>query len=1147
MAGSWQVINGGRFYQGDPEAEVVGGSALDETLFGQAGDDQLDGAGGQDSVDGGHGNDILRGGAGDDQIWDGAGNLAGAPPGNGLIGRDQLFGDDGDDILRIWSPDTGDVADGGAGNDLFEVRFNYNVSNIPGDPPVVFVLVSGGSSVVQLNGVNTVAVNNVERLLFVGNSNPDFITGGSFDDVIAGNGGNDVLKGGAGNDRLDSGTGTVDLDGGAGFDAASFDLSGTAQSLTIRNGATIELGGLGTIRSVESLDDFTLGSGDDVVELTQAASATLRTGAGNDRVASVSAIGLELGQGSDQATLGSGNDYVDPGLGSDTVRLGAGNDQLDYTSTGTRIDSAGDQVWGEGGDDRIYTTSAADGIDAGFGDDQVFAGGGVDTVAGNGGDDLINGEGGADVLQGGAGNDTIETDYDYYTDTTTRDDDQAYGGLGNDRIQGGLGADILSGGAGDDVVTATFRTWAAGAAVVADAGTDTIDGGAGIDTLVVGGLSNAGETYRGRVVLGLTTVVRANGVELGRATGFERLDASLFGNGGHYVVGGGLADRLNLSLSQGNDEVYAGAGDDFVDVGRGVDRVASGAGADQVQAVLSGADQVNLGDGDDTLTLFGMQASDGAPSGGALYQGGAGFDILVLNAGARGVSLAGDALRIEGVTVGRIAGFERFDIRGSVANENFNGTNRSDRIALDAGNDVSRGWDGHDVLDGGAGNDVLEGGLGNDELIGGTGADILRGGIGRDTLRIQGDGLADTLDGGGGLDRLIVGVGWAGPVVMSGSFASTVQVTAAGALVATITAVESIELTGSSGNDSLFGAEGDDLLRGAQGFDQLRGNGGNDTIESIDADGIDGGAGTADFLRLFRSGATTGFFFDLTDPSASQVLSDGTSVSGIERVEFQGGGTGDRLTGGRQADLLYGNNGDDRLVGAQGDDRLEGGTGRDEILGGRGADTIVSVDADAIDGGLDADRLVLLRGAETRAITLSIAAPATSVTLVDGTTVLGIEQLDATAGSGADQLTGGALNDVLRGQGGADRLVGGGGADVLTGGADADVLTGGAGADRFRFATSGDGGVDRVTDFSAADFVVVARSGFLVAAGAVPVLVANATPLASQAAATFLFDTDTGRLSLDADGTGAAAAVALVDLANGAAVASLSVGQLLFE
>ncbi|MBC7801468.1 MAG: hypothetical protein H7Z10_12675, partial [Gemmatimonadaceae bacterium] len=59
---------------GGDDADVLTGTAADETFYGNAGDDRLSGGDGQDILDGGLGADTLSGGAGDDLLTGGAGN-----------------------------------------------------------------------------------------------------------------------------------------------------------------------------------------------------------------------------------------------------------------------------------------------------------------------------------------------------------------------------------------------------------------------------------------------------------------------------------------------------------------------------------------------------------------------------------------------------------------------------------------------------------------------------------------------------------------------------------------------------------------------------------------------------------------------------------------------------------------------------------------------------------------------------------------------------------------------------------------------------------------------------------------------------------------------------------------------------------------
>ena len=89
--------------------------------------------------------------------------------------------------------------------------------------------------------------------------------------------------------------------------------------------------------------------------------------------------------------------------------------------------------------------------------------------------------------------------------------------------------------------------------------------------------------------------------------------------------------------------------------------------------------------------------------------------------------------------------------------KNIVGTDDSDTLIGDSGNDFITGRKASDSLDGGGGNDTIYGGRGLDTLTGGSGDDILFGGRGSDSL--QGGEGNDSLYGGKGEDTLLGGLG----------------------------------------------------------------------------------------------------------------------------------------------------------------------------------------------------------------------------------------------------------------------------------------------------------------------------------------------------------------------------------------------------
>ncbi|EBA16119.1 type I secretion target repeat protein [Roseobacter sp. SK209-2-6] len=173
--------------------------------------------------------------------------------------------------------------------------------------------------------------------------------------------------------------------------------------------------------------------------------------------------GSDTNSEDDEFYGGFENDNVAGAAGDDTLYGGAGNDIL----TG-----------GEGND----------GLDGEDGEDSLDGGEGLDVLQGGYGDDILNGGSGNDFLQGESQDDTLD------------------GGSGDDGLHGGNGADQLNGGEGDDLLNGasidvedrlldewleTFEpsgstTGIGGTddAIVDDFIADTLDGGAGEDTLV---------------------------------------------------------------------------------------------------------------------------------------------------------------------------------------------------------------------------------------------------------------------------------------------------------------------------------------------------------------------------------------------------------------------------------------------------------------------------------------------------------------------------------------------------------------------------------------------------------------------------------------------------------------------------------------
>ncbi|MFM9936758.1 MAG: calcium-binding protein [Novosphingobium sp.] len=234
-------------------------------------------------------------------------------------------------------------------------------------------------------------------------------------------------------------------------------------------------------------------------------------------------------------------------------------------------------------------------------------------------------------------------------------------------------------------------------------------------------------------------------------------------------------------------------------------------------------------------------------------------------------------------------------------------------------------------------------------------------------------------------------------------------------------------------------------------------------------------------------------------------------------------------------DILNGFAGNDEIFGFGGNDILTGGAGNDVISGGNGDDILFGgTGNDVLKGGAGNDRAGYI--AATSAVTVDLRILTAQNTGGAGSDTL--SSIESVGGSKFnDTIDGNKAGNVLIGGEGNDKLDGHEGADGLVGGAGQDTLTGGTGADNFLFFTPTDASgsiVDTITDFSHAqgDHIVLSKGGFTGLTGAAGTVLAadaffasaNATA-AQDASDRLIYNTTTGALWYDADGTGSAAAV----------------------
>lgn len=414
-------------------------------------------------------------------------------------------------------------------------------------------------------------------------------------------------------------------------------------------------------------------------------------------------------------------------------------------------------------------------------------------------------------------------------------------------------------------------------------------------------------------------------------------------------------------------------------------------------------------------------------------------------------------------------------IKGNNSNNKLIG----ESYVLGVTNDIY-GYGGNDTLTGGFfADNYIWGGTGNDIIDGGTGINRLYGEDGDDIITVFWSGTDSQLYGGAGNDRL------------------------------------------SGGDGGLFfdGGTGVDVMDGGAGADVYIVDNASDQIIEDWVREFDNVPNPTDTVRTSTS-------FTLSYQAQIELF-ETTNAAANSAINLTGNEISQTIKGNAGANALDGRGGNDILIGELGNDILIGGLGADKLVGGLGTDTASYEFA-------------------TAGLTVYLSKPVTNTGEAAGDSYSSIENIKGSsfndklyadglsntifAGAGNDYLSGGSGNDVLKGEIGND---------TINGGAGADTLAGGSGSDIFVFSIAlGSTNVDRITDFSVpSDSVRLDNAVFtkLVATGglAVSAFAANTTGLATDKYDRIIYETDTGKLFYDADGSGTGNAVQFATLTAG--------------
>lgn len=250
-------------------------------------------------------------------------------------------------------------------------------------------------------------------------------------------------------------------------------------------------------------------------------------------------------------------------------------------------------------------------------------------------------------------------------------------------------------------------------------------------------------------------------------------------------------------------------------------------------------------------------------------------------------------------------------------------------------------------------------------------------------------------------------------------------------------------------------------------------------------------------------------------------------------VDMSGGAGNDILTGTIYDDYLSGDSGNDTMSGKQGNDTYRVDSSLDVIKewGGQGTDTVKSTISYTL--GANLENLRLVTSSHFNAMGNSLA---NDIRGGAGNNIL-------VGNDGNDSLLGGAGNDILKGGTGDDTLNGGTGNDTLYGGIGNDLLIGGLGKDSFVFDFApAITNIDYIVDFVAADDTIMLKNAVFTSLATTGVL--NATMLRAGAGFTtaadandfIIYNQTDGAMYYDADANGAGQAVAFGSLAAGTVV-----------
>ena len=539
-----------------------------------------------------------------------------------------------------------------------------------------------------------------------------------------------------------------------------------------------------------------------------------------------------------------------------------------------------------------------------------------------------------------------------------------------------LQQDLIDAGIGNDTVSSVFAELQQN---------DTINGGDGIDTLIITG--GSAEDTISIDASDITNQLDINGT---RVTGFEDFDLSNFT--GVVIFNG----------STGNDWIESGNGDDFLSGDNGDDYLNGGAGID---ALIGGR-------GNDTYVVDNL--------GDIVYE--------FLNSGIDTIQSSVTWTLKANLENLILIGTDTINGIGNKLNNTLTGNVADNQLSGNAGNDTLIGSAGNDTLNGGEGNDTADySQIGQSITLSPTGIITKGGGLGNDQL-IQ----VETIIADASAVNNTIDVSTAGNAASINVNLQTQQLTVNGVPgVGTFTVTNFDHVQGTSQNDSITGDTQNNQLSGNAGNDTLIGNAGNDTLNGgAGTDTLIGGLGDDIYIVDSATDTITENISEGTDTIQSSLTYSIATKTNIENLTLTGT-TAINGTGNAANNVITGNSGNNTLNSGAGNDTLDGGGGIDALIGGTGndiyiVDSITDIIAENANEGTDTIQ---------SSVTYSIAAK----TNIENLTLTGTTAINGTGNAANNVITGNSGNNTINGGAGNDTLDGGGGIDVLIGGTGNDI------------------------------------------------------------------------------------------------------------